>query len=171
MVTYTLNQLEAPLSSPATQLDPRAARYDLEILIDAPRDHVWSTLIQRPNDWWIADMRCVAADATIALDAQAGGALVERAADGGELLWGTVLAIQPRQSLNLASAIAPPFGGPCQTYLLIELLDQGSATVVRMTHSLHGHFGDETIPQMKDGWRLLLEGLKATAEERPTANG
>lgn len=147
------------------QLSAGAARYVLEVSIAAPREHVWHVLTERPDDWWVADMRCVPGDSKLTLEPRAGGSLVEESHSGGSLLWYTVLAVEPGSSINLAGALAPPYGGPCQTFLWIELDEQDGRTIVRTTHSLHGHSSESTLEEMESGWRLLLEqGLKATAE-------
>ncbi|MCH9685968.1 MAG: SRPBCC domain-containing protein [Deltaproteobacteria bacterium] len=121
--------------------------------------------MERPNDWWIADLRCVAGESTVELDARAGGTLVESNPDGSSLLWFTVISVEPQRSLNLAGSLAPPFGGPCQTYLLIELEQEAGTTVVRMTNSMHGHVNEAMLSEMESGWRMLLDnGLKALVE-------
>ncbi|MCR9247321.1 MAG: SRPBCC domain-containing protein [bacterium] len=155
------------MTTSALPLPAAAARLELEVSIAAPRDRVWQLVIDRPNDWWISELRCVGPDSTVAFEPgpRAGAALVEHNANGSSLLWFTILALEPQRSLNLAGAIAPPFGGPCQAFLYLELADQGDGTVVRLTNSLHGHITESALQEMQGGWQMLLErGLKARAE-------
>ena len=104
-------------------------------------------------------------EASAVLDARAGGTLVEENESGASLLWFTVIAVEPPRSINFAGAIAPPFGGPCNAFLLLELDEQGGVTVVKLTNSLHGHVDEGMLPDIESGWRLLLEnGLKRLVE-------
>ncbi|MEM7203395.1 MAG: SRPBCC domain-containing protein [Planctomycetota bacterium] len=157
------------MPNPALALKTSAARLELQVSINAPRERVWQLVIDRPNDWWVADLRCVAADSTVTLEPRAGGHLIEQGADGGSLLWFTVIAVEPQRSLNLAGSLAPPFGGPCQVFLHLQLEEHDGGTLVRLTNSLHGHIDDASLPQMAEGWHLLLtKGLKTAAEATPT---
>ncbi|MEE9394519.1 MAG: SRPBCC domain-containing protein [Planctomycetota bacterium] len=151
----------------ARTLEASAARFELELSIEAPLPAVWQAIVDEPNSWWIPGLRCVSGDSEMVLDARAGGHLVERNDSGGSLLWFTVIAVEPQQSINLAGSMAPPFGGPCQTFLLIEVEEKGGSTIVRMTNSLHGHIDEGMLPSMEAGWRDLLEnGLKRFVEGR-----
>ena len=151
----------------ASQVLPSsAARLELEVTIDAPATEVWRALIERPDAWWIDELRCLAQPSRLELEPHAGGRLHETGEDGSELLWFTVIAVEPGRSLNLAGTIAPPFGGPCQTCLLIRLETGARGTLVRMTSSMHGHVEEPMLAEMEPGWRALLErGLKALIED------
>ena len=151
-------------------LSAGAARFELEVSIEAPIDDVWQAVIQQPDAWWVSDMRCVSAGSTMHLEPRAGGTLVESDDAGASLLWFTVLAVEPGRSINFEGALAPPFGGPCSTYLLLELETRASLTVVKLTHSLHGHVDEAMLPEMESGWRLLFEGgLKPFVETGTSA--
>ena len=151
----------------ATIQDARVARIELEIPVDAPVERVWATLLEEPDAWWVSDLRCVPGPSRVELEPQAGGHLVERGEEGGSLLWFTVTAVEPLRSLNLAGTLSPPFGGPCQTCLLIRLEADGEGTLMRMTYSMHGLVDEAQLPEMESGWRLLFEqGLKRVAEGR-----
>lgn len=142
-----------------------SARFELEVTVQAPRERVWEALVRQPDGWWISELRVVPGDSELTLDPVAGGRMIERNADGASLLWFTVIAIEPPRSINLEGALAPPFGGPSQAFLLIELEERDGATVVKMTNSLHGHVEESMLPQMEGGWRMLLEnGIKAFVE-------
>ena len=146
-------------------LEASAARIELEVSIDASIDKVWQAIIEQPDAWWVSELRCVPGGSKVLLEPRAGGNLVEQNDSGGSLLWFTVIAVDPPRSINLAGAIAPPFGGPCQAFLLLELAAQDGVTVVKMTNSLHGHVDESTLPDIEGGWKLLLEnGLKRLVE-------
>jgi len=154
----------------AKMLETHAARIELEIPIEAPLTDVWRAVSEEPDAWWVSDMRCVPGGSTLALDPRAGGRLIEQNDSGGSLLWATVIAVQPPRSLSFESAIAPPFGGPCKSFLLIELEERGAGTLLKLTNSLHGHVDESSLPEMESGWRLLFEtGLKQLVEARQRA--
>lgn len=158
------------MTTAAKTLPASAAKIELEVRIEAPREAVWRAVVERPNDWWIAELRCVSADSRILFEPRAGGSFLEEDDRGASLLWFTVIAIEPERSVNLAGALAPPFGGPSQAFLLIELHEADGATVVRMTNSLHGHIDEASLPEMESGWRMLLEnGLKRLVEGERSA--
>jgi uncharacterized protein YndB with AHSA1/START domain len=146
-------------------LEASAARIELEVPIEASIDEVWRAVVERPDAWWVSELRCVPGASKVTLDARAGGNLVEHNDRGGSLLWFTVIAVDPPRSINFAGAIAPPFGGPCTAFLLLELADRDGVTLVKMTNSLHGHVDESSLPDIESGWRLLLEnGLKRFVE-------
>jgi uncharacterized protein YndB with AHSA1/START domain len=58
----------------AKVLGTNAARIELEVVVDAPRDAVWSAIVERPDEWWVPELRSVG-DSTVVLDARAGGTL------------------------------------------------------------------------------------------------
>lgn len=149
------------MNPPSAQILPaRAARLELEIDIQAPLERVWKAVIEEPDAWWCAEMRCVPDGSKIALEPRAGGHFVEANDRGGSLLWFTVIAVDPPRSINLAGSLAPPFGGPSGAFLLIELEETEAGTKVKMTNTLHGHVDEDSLPQMDGGWRMLLKGLR-----------
>jgi len=146
-------------------LEASAARIELEVAIEATIDKVWRAIIDQPDAWWVTELRCVPGGSKLVLDPRAGGTLVEENGNGTSLLWFTVIAVEPPRSINLAGAIAPPFGGPCHAFLLLELEERDGVTVVKLTNSLHGHVDEKLLPDIEGGWRLLLEnGLKRLVE-------
>jgi uncharacterized protein YndB with AHSA1/START domain len=148
-----------------TAQDCSTARIELETLVAAPVNKVWQTIIERPNDWWVAEMRCVSADSIVSLRAEAGGTLTETSPSGASLLWFTVIAVEPEHSLNLAGMVAPPFGGPYQGCLLIQLKEAAGGTRVKFTNTMIGRIDEAALPSIDAGWRLLLDtGIKACTE-------
>jgi uncharacterized protein YndB with AHSA1/START domain len=79
----------------AEVLPTRGVRYALEIGINASPVRVWRALTEEIDAWWLADFHVAGADSTMTLDATPGGHLIERAADGGGILWYTVCACRP----------------------------------------------------------------------------
>ncbi len=151
----------------AAQLAPaQSARLQLAVSINATPDTVWNTIINQPDAWWIRELRCVPGPSRIRLDPVAGGTMVEEGTEGGSLLWFTVIAAEPGRSLNLAGAIAPPFGGPASAYLHLQLnANDDGTTTVEITNSMVGAVNEAMLSQTEEGWRMLFEnGLKRFIE-------
>ena len=153
------------MTTPPRELDSSALEAELEACIAAPFAAVWATLVGRPDVWWPRELRCVPGASRMRLEPCAGGHLVEENDAGESLLWFTVLHVQPGEALNLAGALAPPFGGPATTFLRLHLVDEGASTRVRLTYSMHGHVPASAWSELEAGWRLLLEqGLRPAVE-------
>lgn len=149
----------------ALTTEPRVARYELEVAIDADRERVWRALTEETDAWWLPDFHMVAADSVVELEACAGGGLVEHRPGGGSLLWYTVQMCAPGETLHLVGHLAPAWGGPATTMLELTLEERDGGTVLRVRDALFGHVTDDTARSLADGWRQLFgDGLKAHAE-------
>ena len=149
----------------AMTMETMATRIELEVHIEAPAEKVWNAILHEPDAWWIRDLRVVPGSSKLAMEPRAGGHLIEENDSGSSLLWFTVIAVDAGRSLNLAGSIAPPWGGPSQAFLLIELEEADGATTVKMTNSMHGHVNEEMLPQIESGWQMLLDnGIKRYVE-------
>ena len=142
----------------------RAVRYEFEVSIDAPRDRVWKALTGQVSSWWLPDFQMLGPDSVVTLEPIAGGRLFEECGDKG-LLWYTVLAISPGESLSLAGFCTQDFGGPCTTLLSVKLTPDGGGTKVCVSDGLFGRVADEQVVSLESGWkRLFSEGLKNHVE-------
>lgn len=76
-----------------------------------------------------------------------------------------MIAVEPGRSLNLAGSLAPAFGGPASTYVLIRLEEREGGTAVSTTNALHGHVDETMLPEIESGWTMLLQkGLEPVVE-------
>ncbi len=146
-------------------LDTKALKYELEIEIEAPKEAVWKSLTEETNAWWLPDFHMVGEGSVVTFDARAGGELVERRADGGSLLWGTVHMCTPGESLHMVGHHFPQWGGPATSLLHFALEERGSSTVFRVIDGLFGHVAESHAQSLFEGWtQLFSEGLKPHAE-------
>ncbi len=154
------------MSTPHSDTKPSAyAQFELEVVINAPRDRVWTALTDRINDWWLPAFHMVGEGSVITFDARAGGQILERLEGGGSLLWGTVQMVMPGHSVHLVGFTAPEWGGPATTMLRFGLEERDRATAVTLTDALVGRVDDGTLTSVREGWIELLEkGLKPFAE-------
>jgi uncharacterized protein YndB with AHSA1/START domain len=146
-------------------MEIRAKKYQLEIVIDAPREAVWRALVDETDAWWLPDFHMLGEGSVVTFDATAGGQLIERKEDGGSLLWYTVSMCTPGESLHLVGHMAPAFGGPSTTMLHLALTERDGATVLSVEDALFGHVTDASVSSLEAGWAQLFgDGLKRHVE-------
>jgi uncharacterized protein YndB with AHSA1/START domain len=138
---------------------------NLQIHIDAPPERVWSALVDEIDAWWLPDFHMVGADSALSLDATAGGALIERRADGSSLLWYTITMVRSGESLHLVGHMAPEWGGPATSMLSLKLEADDTGTLLIVQDALTGAIKDSMGESTEQGWRQLFgDGLKAHVE-------
>jgi hypothetical protein len=130
---------------------------DLEIPIRAARERVWAGLTREPGAWWPVEHRVLGAKSRLLLEVRPGGRLYEEDSSGGGLLWYTVLAVVPLDSLTLVGHLAPPWGGPATSLLRLELETRGAHTVLRVKDSIFGLVDAAFGASTHEGWRSILE--------------
>ena len=155
-------------TSMLTLAEPAAARVltlELEIPIHAPREKVWRMLTEEIHQWWPRDFYASSNPKAMRFETKLGGRLYEESADGGGVLWYTVIAVTPGVSVDLAGNLTTAFGGPAQTLLRLALREQGDQTVLELSDAVVGNVGDRTAATLEEGWRALFEaGLKQFVE-------
>ena len=154
---------------PVTVAGCAIAQLDLEVPIAAPADRVWQALVRDTAAWWRSDFYCLPNPREFILEAKAGGRGYEFNGEGAELLWFTVLAVEPPHALELVGHLTPRFGGPALTLMRWEVTPVGEGSIFRLTESLVGKVSADGAEKMREGWRLLFaEGLKPFVEGRTT---
>ncbi len=144
--------------------ESRWAQYALQVSIRGTRKRVWRALTDQLGAWWLPDFHIFGPDSLVTLEPRAGGRLFETHGER-ELLWYTVVAIEPEQSLSLVGYSTPEFGGPYMTMLTARLHSSGDDTEVRITDSLIGRLTDESLRSLCQGWtQLFTDGLKRFVE-------
>ena len=148
----------------ATMTAAQVAEYALQIDIAAPPERVWRGLTDQVHSWWLPDFHALGEDSEVTLDATAGGHLVERQGERS-LLWFTVLAVAPNESISLSGQCTPEWGGPYSTLLTLKLEATAGGTRLHVTDALYGHVGEKQVNSLSSGWqRLFGDGLKKALE-------
>ena len=148
-------------------LETKAARYELQIPIEAGREDVWRALVEETNAWWLPDFHMVGEGSVVTLDARAGGQLIETREDGGGLLWYTVEKCTPGEELQMVGHLGAAWGGPTTTMLSLVLGEQGEGTLLVLTDAQHGHVSEKNVESLRAGWQQLMsDGLKAHVEAK-----
>lgn len=136
-----------------------------KIALDCDVDHAFALFTGKIDLWWPRGHRR-SRDASLSLNPESGGRLVEHAADGSEWTMGRVTAVDPPSRINLdwfpGSAAAP-------TSLEIEFAAVGGGTEITVTHRALSPAAEAIWPQRVasfiKGWDAVLPALKTFIEE------
>lgn len=156
---------ETEMPNPTEQLNSVEVALDWEL--QAPLQKVWRLLFQSPEAWWPADYRAGPEGSVMAMDERVGGTLREERADGGGLVWYSIIALDPMRSLDLSGFLASRYGGPATSLLHLELSPgrEESTTLLKLTDSAFGRLGPGFKSSASEGWQAIFgAGLKPLAE-------
>ena len=109
--------------------------------------------------WWpLAQFHTGPDPVDCAIEPRAGGRVFERAGDGRETAWGTVVAYEPPHRLSFTWIV----GLSAELAQLIEIrfVPQGNGTRVELTHSGWEKLGDAAAALREGydrGWATLIE--------------
>ena len=164
-VSGSVERFANSFGEPAMTQDPSQTSVvdvALDWQISASVQQVWAALFERPEVWWPAGHRAGPEGSKMIFDARAGGSLREERADGGGLIWYTVLALDPLRSVDLSGQLATRYGGPATSLLHLEVTpgaNDGTA-VLKLTDSVFGRIGPDMRASLTSGWQSIVgEGL------------
>ena len=146
-------------------IDAKIVKYEFEIPIKRKPEDVWELIVNDINAWWMNDFRALGEGSKMSFKAEAGGQLIETAADGTALEWYRVQMISPGKLLYLIGYMAPDWGGPTTSMLKLTVEERGGETVLIVSDALLGNVTQKSADSASSGWKMLFgEGLKAYAE-------
>ena len=149
-----------------------AANVTLTIDIEATVVQTWRALIDDVGQWWQQDFLGCENSLGMNFTPGVGGMLFEKTKDGGGYVWGNVISFQPPKQLAYVAQVVPPWGGPAQSVVQINLAPSESrpddATVLTLIDSLIGHVTEETMSSLGEGWGQIYGdgGLKTYVESK-----
>ena len=119
-------------------------KIDMELDINCPPDQLWAALTENIGQWWPADFYAGGEDGKrrFSLEAQPGGRMFETWDNGGGVLWGTVVCVDPNVRLQVLGSLFPNWGGPTSWYGTWELTPNGDGTTLRFSESAIGKISD-----------------------------
>ena len=89
------------MSEVATELPGcRTARIRLEFPFRSSPERVWRAFVEEAGAWWPKEFDALPEPAGFRIEPRAGGRAYEYAEDGSELLWFTVIHLQPGKVLE-----------------------------------------------------------------------
>jgi uncharacterized protein YndB with AHSA1/START domain len=137
------------------------------ITVDVPQERAFEVFTRGFASWWPLDSHHIAEKAaeTAVIEPRAGGRWYERAADGSECEWGTVIAFDPPERVVLGWQLDGDFkyDPDLVTEVEVSFIAEGeSRTRVELEHRDLDRFGDRRDAVTKafsapDGWGGLLE--------------
>jgi DNA-binding transcriptional ArsR family regulator/uncharacterized protein YndB with AHSA1/START domain len=143
---------DKPVPQEQPRNEPRIAKIENEIRIDAPPARVFEALTTRLDDWWQFRVR---PDSTIVFEPRVGGRTFEDWGDGRGVLYGTTTQYDPPHSIcsagvngwNAASMI---------TWHRLEP-DGAGATILKKSTQLFGEVPEELVTMLEQGNRAIME--------------
>ena len=158
------------MSQQATDLAVRRS-----IVVEAPQERAFTVFTEGMSTWWPLETHHIGeqkAEAAV-VEPQAGGRWYERAADGTECDWGTVLEWDPPNRILLAWHLTPEFTYDPDTAMSTQVDVRFTATSATETHvalehrgfEVHGDGGESMRAAVAapGGWGGLLQLYAAAA--------
>lgn len=138
----------------------------VETRINSSPANVWRCLTECIDQWWPADFYAGGEDGerTFSIEAKPGGLMQEQWQNGGGVLWGTVICVNPGVQLQVLGSLFPNWGGPSQWYGTWDISHDGAGTKLRFSESTVGRIADSGLGEKQQGWEFLGDALKAYAE-------
>lgn len=127
-------------------------------------------MIDDIGTWWRSDFLICEGSLGMHLEPRIGGMLFEKLDGGAGFVWGSVISFLPEKNLSYVAQIVPPWGGPAQSVVQLDLAPvegrANKATTLTLTDSLIGHVTDELTSSLDEGWQQLYGegGLKSYVE-------
>lgn len=145
--------------------DAHIFKYQFEVPINRSTVDIWAIMIDEIDAWWMNDFRALGEGSKVTLNAETGGQLIERAADGSSLEWYRVQMVSPGKSLYLIGYMAPDWGGPTTSMLKLAVEDRHNGGALIVSDALLGNVTEASAKNAEGGWKTLFgEGLKGFAE-------
>lgn len=119
--------------------------------------HAFSVYVDKISEWWPLDGFSVfGSDATVAIEQQVGGHIVETGPTGEQSVWGTLTRWEPHD--RIAHSWHPGQDQTSATQVEVTFTPTGGGCEVRLVHS--GWDGDGIVSDRAnydDGWDIVLD--------------
>ena len=142
-----------------------------EIEVKAPPARAFTIFTERMHEWWPAEHTIASSPReNVVLEGREGGRWFERAVDGSETDWGTVLAWEPPGRLLLNWQINGEWKFEPDLVTEVELLfrPHGTGTLVSLEHRNLERLGSNAaavVDQLRNGWLRILELFATLADK------
>ena len=144
---------DGPVPADKPRHEPRLARIESEVRLDAPPARVFEALTTRLDEWWQFRVR---EQSTIVVEPRIGGHIFEDWGDGRGVLYGTIAQYDPPHSFCSAGVN----GWKSATFITwhrLEPASDGRATILRKSMQFFGDVDDEFVSRMEQGNRAIME--------------
>jgi uncharacterized protein YciI len=126
-----------------------------EILLDADPATAFEVFTARMGRWWpLAELSVYGAEATVEI---ADGQIVERSADGGTAVWGTITRWDPPDAVAFTWHPGQPAEPASRVEVTFAAADSG--TLVTLVHSGWDVYADPAVAraEYEQGWTMVLD--------------
>lgn len=148
---------EAVMTDPLPVHRMGAIDFALNWTAPVSRARAWAHFFDAPDTWWPQDFRVLGPQGRMSFSPVLGGQLVEQGDTGAGLVWYTVFARQPEESVDLHGQLATRYGGPATSLVNVVFADlnEGECSI-SLTESVFGRLGPNMESSIRDGWQAIL---------------
>jgi uncharacterized protein YndB with AHSA1/START domain len=139
----------------ATQQAVQTLNIKKEVLIAAPIDVVFETLLESP---------VMTNGMTLKLEPWPGGRWYRDLGDNSGHLWGHVQVIKPPKLLEISGPMFMSY--PVASHVQYRLTEEGGGTRLTLTHQALGLITPEHQTGVHKGWAEMLAAIQAAAEAK-----
>lgn len=140
-----------PAAGEVTRTEPGGFVSSHKLVIAAPPDKVWDTIV-RPSAWWSKDHSYSGIAANLSIDSRPGGCWCEKLA-GGAIEHARVIYADRGKVLRVDGAFGPLQSGAVKGTLTFALKPEGQGTSLTVTYVVGGYHpaGLASFAQPVDG--------------------
>ena len=153
---------ESTMSATETPTAATVRTIHVEVLVQAPLEHVWKTMVVETGEWWHKDFYTGPSPVGFHIEPKLGGRMYEDWGEGQGQIWGSVTGVRAPAFLQIVGDSSKAWGGPHRSVMTYELdeVDEGGkepTTRLRLEHSIFGHVSESTEESLAAGWKQLFE--------------
>lgn len=123
-----------------------------EVIIDADRQTVFTSLTKDINQWWA--YRLFGQESKLSLEPKVGGSFLEDAGNGEGAIWGTVTYVKATEEIRLNGLLG--MRGAVNSAYSFKFEEKGNSTVLKLSHSAAGLLDPNWKDMHSHGWEELL---------------
>lgn len=148
--------------------ESKISSLEMEIEIEATVTEVWAALTEKIGEWWPAEFYAggESGSRTFSIEMKPGGRMMESWQDGGGVLWGTVIGLEPNSQLQVQGSTFPAWGGPTQWFGTWNLVSSGEKTLLKFSEHAIGRVSESGMADKDKGWQFLWNNLKSHVERK-----
>ncbi|MBL8865859.1 MAG: SRPBCC domain-containing protein [Gemmataceae bacterium] len=127
-----------------------------EVTVRAPRERVWSALVDETSNWWPKDFFSAEHPEGFVIEPHLGGRVYEAWHGGGGVLWGTVVVWSPGYRMTWACEMYPDWTGPGRSFVTFDLEEQGAETLMKVSDAGICISAAQAATSLGNGWQKLI---------------
>jgi uncharacterized protein YndB with AHSA1/START domain len=133
------------------------------VTVDRPVEEAFRVFTDEITSWWPLESHSLAAGKegvtaeSVVLETREGGRFYERASDGSEGYWGTIVAWEPPRRIVISWKVDPDAAAP--TEIEVTFTPDGDGARVELEHrgwERLGEAGRETRDRYNGGWEVVF---------------